>query len=96
MKVEVWRIVARCLAIVVVGTVFFSVKTTSKQEMLTDSHVQKGKAAFYKGESQEKKFSGDWKEGRRSLCSPAQTLLGGSGDFVASWIHFCRDDAFGS
>ena len=39
-------------------------------------------SAFYKGESQEKNFSGDWKERRCSPCSPAQVVLRASGAFV--------------
>jgi rare lipoprotein A len=39
---------ARCLAVLAVGTALFSVTATSKQEMrTTNSHVQKGRAAFY-------------------------------------------------
>ncbi|MGC2017659.1 MAG: hypothetical protein WA657_17630, partial [Candidatus Acidiferrales bacterium] len=34
--------------------------------------------AFYKGESQEKNFPGDWKEQRFLPVSPAQVMLGGS------------------
>jgi hypothetical protein len=44
--------------------------------------------AFYKGERQEKKFPGDWKERSGSLCVPAQVLLRGSGDFLCLLIHF--------
>jgi hypothetical protein len=34
--------------------------------------------AFYKGESQEKKLPGDWKEQRFLPGSPAHVMLGGS------------------
>jgi rare lipoprotein A len=48
MKVELLPLVARCLAVVAAGTTLFSTTTTSKQEVQqTNSHVQKGKAAFY-------------------------------------------------
>jgi hypothetical protein len=45
-------------------------------------------SAFYKGESQEKNFPGDWKERTCSLCSPAHVLLRGSGGFLSLQIHF--------
>jgi hypothetical protein len=45
-------------------------------------------AIFRAGESQEKNFSGDWKERTCSLCSPAHVLLRGSGDFICLQIHF--------
>ena len=49
-----------------------------------------------KGESQEKKFPGDWKERKCSLCFPAHLMLRGFGGFCFLAIHFCfRDDAFG-
>ena len=38
-------------------------------------------SAFYKGESQEKNFSSDWKEQRCSPCDPARVMKGGSGGF---------------
>ena len=44
--------------------------------------------AFYKGESQEKKFPGDWKERTCSLSSPAHVRLRGSGGFLFLQIHF--------
>jgi hypothetical protein len=44
--------------------------------------------AFYKGESQEKNFLGDWKKRACSLCSPAHVMLRGSGDFLCLQIHF--------
>ena len=43
--------------------------------------------AFYKGESQEKNFPGDWKERRCSLCSPARVIQRGSGFFPFPQIH---------
>jgi len=43
--------------------------------------------AFYKGESQEKKLPGDWKEQRFVLGSPAHIMLGGSWGFLFSQIH---------
>jgi hypothetical protein len=43
--------------------------------------------AFYKGESQEKNFSGDWKERRCSPCSPAHVVLRASGALVCLQIH---------
>src|SRR6267378_5464992 len=45
-------------------------------------------SAFYKGESQGKKFPGDWKERRGSLCVPAHVMLRGSGGFLSLQIHF--------
>src|SRR6266481_4340818 len=39
-------------------------------------------SAFYKGESQEKNFSADWKERRCSPGSPAHFVLRASGAFV--------------
>src|SRR6266481_9056019 len=45
-------------------------------------------SAFYKGESQGKKFPGDWKERRGSLCVPAHVMLRGSGGFLSLEIHF--------
>ena len=44
--------------------------------------------AFYKGESQEKNFPGDWKERTCSLSSPVHVLLRGSGGFLSWQIHF--------
>jgi len=38
-------------------------------------------SAFYKGESQEKKLPGDWKEQRFLPGSPAHVMLGGSWGF---------------
>jgi hypothetical protein len=38
-------------------------------------------SAFYKGESQEKKFPSDWEERKCSRCFPAHLMLRGSGDF---------------
>jgi hypothetical protein len=43
--------------------------------------------AFYKGESQEKNFPGDWKEQRFLSSSPAQVMLGGSWGSLFSQIH---------
>jgi hypothetical protein len=43
--------------------------------------------AFYKGESQEKNFPGDWKEHRFVSGSPAHVMLGGSWGFLFSQIH---------
>jgi hypothetical protein len=43
--------------------------------------------AFYKGESQEKKLPGDWKEQRFLLGSPAHVMLGGSWRFLFSQSH---------
>jgi hypothetical protein len=40
-----------------------------------------------KGESQEKKFSGDWKEQKYLPCFPAHVMLGGSGVFSSWSIH---------
>jgi hypothetical protein len=52
--------------------------------------------AFYKGESQGKRFPGDWKERTCSLSSPAQVTLRGSGVFPFWQIHVAVvDDAFG-
>ncbi len=45
-------------------------------------------SAFYKGESQEKNFPGDWKERICSLYSPAHVLLRGSRGFLSLQIHF--------
>jgi peptidoglycan lytic transglycosylase len=48
MKVELLPVVARCLAVVAAGTALFLPTATSKQKaQQTNSHVQKGKAAFY-------------------------------------------------
>jgi hypothetical protein len=44
--------------------------------------------AFYKGESQGKKLSGDWKERTCSLSSPAHVMLRGSGGVLFLQIHF--------
>jgi hypothetical protein len=52
----------------------------SGQSINFDSSVTT--SAFYKGESQEKNFSGDWKERRCSPCSPAHFVLRASGAFV--------------
>jgi hypothetical protein len=43
--------------------------------------------AFYKGESQEKNFPGDWKEQRFLTGSPAHVVLGGSWGSLFSQIH---------
>src|SRR5271169_3366980 len=43
--------------------------------------------AFYKGESQEKNFPGDWKEQRFLSGSPAHVMLGGSWGSLFSPIH---------
>jgi len=43
--------------------------------------------AFYKGESQEKNFPGDWKEQRCLPGSPAHVMLGGSWGSLFSQIH---------
>jgi hypothetical protein len=43
--------------------------------------------AFYKGESQEKKLPGDWKEQRFLPCSPAHVMLGGSWGSLFSQGH---------
>jgi hypothetical protein len=43
--------------------------------------------AFYKGESQEKKLPGDWKEQRFLPGSPAHVMLGGSWVFLFSQSH---------
>jgi hypothetical protein len=43
--------------------------------------------AFYKGESQEKNFTGDWKEQRFLLGSPAHVMLGGSWGSLFSQSH---------
>ena len=43
--------------------------------------------AFYKGESQEKRLPGDWKEQRFLPGSPAQVMLGGSWGFLFSQSH---------
>ena len=54
-------------------------------------------SAFYKGESQEKRLPGDWKEQRFLPGSPAQVMLGGSWGFSFFADSCCgRDDAFGS
>jgi hypothetical protein len=51
---------------------------------------------FYKGESQEKNLSGDWKERKCSLRFPAHVMLRDSWGFLSTVIHlFCGDDAFG-
>jgi hypothetical protein len=42
---------------------------------------------FYKGESQEKNISGDWKEQKYLPCFPAHVMLGGSGVFGSWSIH---------
>jgi hypothetical protein len=42
---------------------------------------------FYKGESQEKNFPGDWKEHRFVSGSPAHVMLGGSWGFLFPQIH---------
>jgi hypothetical protein len=44
-------------------------------------------SAFYKGESQEKNFPGDWKEQRFLSGSPAHVMLGGSWGSLFSQIH---------
>jgi hypothetical protein len=44
-------------------------------------------SAFYKGESQEKKLPGDWKEQRFLPGSPAHVMLGGSWGFLFSQSH---------
>jgi hypothetical protein len=44
-------------------------------------------SAFYKGESQEKNFPGDWKEQRFLAGSPAQVVLGGSWGSLFSQSH---------
>jgi hypothetical protein len=44
-------------------------------------------SAFYKGESQEKNFPGDWKEQRFLPGSPAHVMLGGSWGSLFSQIH---------
>ena len=43
--------------------------------------------AFYKGESQEKNFPGDWKEQRFLSGSPAQVMLGGFWGSLFSQSH---------
>ena len=43
--------------------------------------------AFYKEESQEKNFPGDWKEHRFVPGSPAHVMLGGSWGSLFSQIH---------
>jgi hypothetical protein len=43
--------------------------------------------AFYKGESQEKNFPGDWKEHRFVSGSPAHVMLGGSWGSLFSQSH---------
>src|SRR6266478_4446868 len=45
-------------------------------------------SAFYKGESQEKYFTGDWRERRCAPGDPAQVMLRGSGGFLSLQIHF--------
>ena len=48
MKVDLLRMVARCIAVLAVGTALFSVRAASKQAVrTTNSRVEKGKAAFY-------------------------------------------------
>jgi hypothetical protein len=42
---------------------------------------------FYKGESQEKHFPGDWKERLASLHCPAHVNLRGSWDFLFKGTH---------
>ena len=42
---------------------------------------------FYKGESQEKDFSGDWKEHKYLRCVPAHVMLGDAGGFDSLPIH---------
>ncbi len=44
-------------------------------------------SAFYKGDSQEKNFTGDWRERSCSLCYPAHVMLRGSGGFLFLQIH---------
>ena len=44
-------------------------------------------SAFYKGESQEKNFPGDWKEQRFLLGSPAHVMLGDSWGSLFSQMH---------
>jgi len=51
-------------------------------------------SAFYKGESQEKKFPNDWKERKCSRCFPAHFMLRGSGDFRSLEIHSVFVTAF--
>ena len=47
MKVKLLRALARCIAALAVGAALFLVSAASKQEHTTNSHVQKGRAAFY-------------------------------------------------
>src|SRR5258708_20613070 len=54
-----------------------------KQRHETTSPV----SAFYKGESQEKKLPGDWKEQRFFPGSPAHVIWGGSWGFLFSQLH---------
>jgi len=44
-------------------------------------------SAFYKGESQEKYFTGDWRKRRCAQYDPAHVMLGGSGGFLCLQIH---------
>jgi len=52
-------------------------------------------SAFYKGESQEKKLRGDWKEQRFLPGSPAHVMLGGSWGFLFSQSHVVYQDLNG-
>ena len=46
-----------------------------KRSLARAGHADFPVSAFYKGESQQKRFSGDWKEPRCSRCFPAPVEL---------------------
>jgi len=58
----------------------------SLPEFLVHTTTQQG-GQRYKGECQEKNFSGDWKERKCSLCVPAHVMLRDSGAFLFFQIH---------
>src|SRR6266404_9531729 len=60
-------------------------RTVCLQALASD--VTSPVSAFYKGESQEKKLPGDWKEQRFLPGSPAHVMLGGSWGFLFSQSH---------
>ncbi len=69
-------------------------QSSSRSAFLLDS--TSAISAFYKGESQEKKLPGDWKEQRFLPGSPAHVMLGGSWGFLFfAESCCCRDEAFG-
>jgi rare lipoprotein A len=47
MKVKLLLELARCIAVLGVGAILFSVSAASRQQRTTNSYVQKGRAAFY-------------------------------------------------